>query len=147
MTDLHITEIIAALSLCVGYLAVVLGNALADRIRYGSMLASAQRVTPEEIEASLATESVLTESALEDLRKLPPRVTPLPVAKARRARPKAAEREPSADSDLVRDSLVGMGYTIAIAQAAARHARATCGAGADAETLIREALKACPRSA
>lgn len=128
-----ITESIAILAICLGYLTITLGNALAYRIRYGKLPVGS--MVPFEAKRA---------------------ITAVHTTKRRRQREIALELEAS-ELEVVKPAAVTMkreyelearleaqGVAIPIARAAARHARATLGDGAAPDALVREALRACP---
>ncbi len=139
MNDLHITESIAILALCLGYLTIVIGNALAYRIRYGKLPVGSM-VPFEAKQAAAAARATKRrgrpsrpgrDSTEREL------ASPAVIVDAPAARTSGREYELEA-------RLEAQGIAIPIARAAARHARATLGDGADPADLVQEALRACP---
>lgn len=132
MTDLHITEIIALLGLCLGYLVVTIGNAIAFRIRYGKLTPGS--LTPHEIDQAVADAKATRrrrkrESETETTTPASVPTLPTPTPSTR---------------DGLELELELRGIATPIARAAAKHARAALGECADASALVREALRACP---
>ena len=128
MNHTHITELIVMAGILAGWLVVVLGSALADRIRYG-------RLDPHA--------PAPTERAARVTRRRAERRAAAAMAESAEPAPSAAR---AAEADDVIAALITAGHRPQVAAAAARHARATLGEGAALEALVREALRACPGS-
>lgn len=137
MTDLHITEIIALLGLCLGYLVVVIGNAIAFRVRYGKLTPGS--TTPYEAEQAVADAKVTRRRRKREATEASSSSAPASVP--------APAPTPTPTRDGLELELELRGIATPIARAAARHARAALGERADATALVREALRACPRAA
>jgi len=159
MTTLHINCMLAFAALCVGYLVVVLGNALAFRIRGGrrEALTAPAEVAPAHAKVDPANTNAPREFVLREERR---RKRAAQVNERKRSIINGTAAEPAdgfaspppsrsanaSDAELIA-ALVDLGIARSVAQAAARHALGALGKDAAVEALVREALRACPRPA